>query len=264
MAAVRQDRFAPVSVWGIPLVPLTLEKTLERIDQLIADRRPSYFITANLHYAMLSHGDSELRAVNAGAAFIIADGMPLVWASRLQQTPLPERVAGSDLIWKLAERAAARGHRLFLVGGAAGVANDAARALRERFPALTIAGTACPPFRPLTEVERTALIAEIRQSRPDILLAAFGQPKGEKWIAGNCQQLGVPVCVQVGAAFDFVAGKVRRAPRWVQKIGLEWAYRLAQEPRRLLGRYARNSLFLVRMLVGHTRRPQTVDRPAGR
>jgi N-acetylglucosaminyldiphosphoundecaprenol N-acetyl-beta-D-mannosaminyltransferase len=255
-----------VWVWGLPLAPYTLDGALARIDELVAGRAPGYVITANLHYAMLSAEQTQLRDVNAGATFILADGMPLVWASRRQKTPLPERVAGSDLIWKLAERAAARGHRLFLLGGAPGVADAAVVELRKRFPGLTIAGTACPPFRSLAAQEEADLIRQVRDSRPDILLVAFGQPKGELWIADHYEKLQVPVCVQVGASFDFVAGKVKRAPRWAQRCGLEWAYRLAQEPRRLIGRYARNAVFLARMLIGRPsrRRPRgaALCRPA--
>ena len=243
-----------VWVWGLPLKPYTIEQALDRIDQLIATGKPSYFITANLHYAMVSEGDERLRAANARADFILADGMPLVWASRLMREPLPERVAGSDLIWRMCERAAQNGRSVFLLGGAPGIAEEAARKLVEKYSRLVIAGTACPPFRALSHLEEEALIDQIRASRSDLLLIAFGQPKGELWLARNFEKLLIPVCVQVGASLDFVAGKVRRAPRWMQRIGLEWAYRLAQEPRRLLGRYLRNMVFLMRMLFTRTRR----------
>jgi N-acetylglucosaminyldiphosphoundecaprenol N-acetyl-beta-D-mannosaminyltransferase len=245
----------PVRVWGVPLMPYTLDQAVDRIGALIAAGQPSYFITANLHYAMLSNERPRLQEINERAAFILADGMPLVWASRLQKTPLPERVAGSDLIWKICERAAQQGQRIFLLGGAPGVAEEAARLLPERYHGLAIAGTACPPFRTWTSEEEDALIAQIRTTRPHILFVAFGQPKGELWIAKNYEKLIIPICVQVGASIDFIAGKVRRAPRWMQRTGLEWAFRLAQEPRRLLGRYARNGLFLIRMLFGRTRKP---------
>jgi N-acetylglucosaminyldiphosphoundecaprenol N-acetyl-beta-D-mannosaminyltransferase len=240
-------------VWGLHLKPFTMEDALARIDQLIDERRPTYFITANLHYAMLSSQDERLRKVNAGADFILADGMPLVWASRLMKTPLPERVAGSDLIWQLCERAARNGWRIFLLGGAEGIADEAARKLIEKHSGLAIAGIASPPFRQLTPAEELGLLSQIRDSRPDLLFIAFGQPKGELWLAEHYEKLSVPVSVQIGASLDFVAGKVRRAPRWMQRIGLEWVYRLAQEPCRLLGRYLRNGVFLVKMLITRTR-----------
>ncbi len=243
----------PIWTWGLPLTPYRLADAVDRIDELIDARTPRYLITANLHYAMLSDQSAELRDVNRNAAFIVADGMPLVWASRLQKTPLPERVAGSDLIWRLGELAARRGRRLYLLGGAPGVAVEAARKLEERFPGLVIAGTHSPPFRTLTAEEHSAMLAQIRTARPDILVVAFGQPKGELWVARHCEELGAPVSIQLGASLDFVAGKVRRAPRWMQRSGLEWTFRFMQEPRRLAGRYARNILFLARMLFRHTR-----------
>ena len=254
MGSPPDSKTSPIDVWGVPLMPYSLLRALERIDRLIADGKPSYFITANLHYAMLSAEIPRLREVNSQAAFILADGMPLVWASRLLKEPLPERVAGSDLIWKMAERAAERGYRLYLLGGAPGIAEEAAKKLEARYPGLSIAGTACPPFRKWTLEEEAAIVDRIRASRPHILLVAFGQPKGELWIAEHREKLMVPLCVQVGASLDFVAGKVRRAPRWIQRSGMEWAYRLAQEPRRLVGRYARNIRFLVRMLFSRTRK----------
>jgi N-acetylglucosaminyldiphosphoundecaprenol N-acetyl-beta-D-mannosaminyltransferase len=236
----------PVVVWGLPLVPDTFEQALDRIDRLVAARCPSFFITANLNYAMLSDRDEQLKRLNERAAFLLADGMPLVWWSRLGPRPLPERVAGSDLIYGMCERAAAKGHRIYLLGAAPGVAAEAAVALARRFSGLQIAGMECPPFRPLTEDEQEAQFARIHEARTDILFVAFGQPKGELWIADNLERLGVPLSVQVGATLDFVAGRVRRSPKWMQKTGLEWVYRLVQEPRRLAKRYLENVLFLIR------------------
>jgi N-acetylglucosaminyldiphosphoundecaprenol N-acetyl-beta-D-mannosaminyltransferase len=253
---------ATIFVWGVPFAPLTLDAAVDRIDELVRLGKPSYAITANLHYAMLSDELPRLREVNRRAAFIVADGMPLVWASRLLKTPLPERVAGSDLIWRVCERAAHRGHRIYLLGGAPGIADEAARRLRERFPGIAIAGTACPPFRKLTPEEQEDLLSAIRAARPDLLIVAFGQPKGELWIAEHCENLNVPVSIQLGASIDFVAGKVHRAPRWLQRTGFEWAFRLAQEPRRLIGRYTQNIIFLIRMLFGRTRRRSRIDRHA--
>ncbi len=238
---------AVVEVWGLPLAFLTLEQTLDAVDELIAAGRPTYFITANLFYAMLTDQHKDLDAINRGAAFVLADGMPLVWASRYKGGPLPERVAGSDLIFRISERAAGRGHRLFLLGGAPGVGEIAAEVLRERYPGIAIVGVEAPEIGKSPE-EEEALIGRIRAARPDILFAALGQPKGERWIAANREALGVPVSVQVGASIDFVAGRLRRAPRWMQKTGLEWVFRMAQEPRRLAPRYARTILFLSRML----------------
>jgi N-acetylglucosaminyldiphosphoundecaprenol N-acetyl-beta-D-mannosaminyltransferase len=244
--AAARDR---VWVWGVPFAPFSMADTLSAIEGLIQARQPTYFITANVHYAMLSHQNADVVAINDRAAFILADGAPLVWASRLQHAALPERVAGSDLIFELSALAARKGYRLFFLGGPEGVAVEAARRLTDRYPGLQVVGTECPPFRKPTPEEEEALADRIRAANPDILFVAFGQPKGERWIVSNLERLAVPVSVQVGASLDFAAGRIRRAPRWMQKSGLEWAFRLSREPRRLLGRYASNALFIARMVA---------------
>jgi N-acetylglucosaminyldiphosphoundecaprenol N-acetyl-beta-D-mannosaminyltransferase len=238
-----------VWVFGIPFAPLTMAGTIKAIYALIDLGQPAYVITANTHYAMLSEKDPELRVINEDAAFIIADGAPLVWAARWIGQPLPERVAGSDLIFELSAEAARKQSRLFLLGGAKGIADEAARRLCARFPGLQVVGTACPTLQELTEEEEKALIARITATRPDILLVAFGQPKGERWIHRHLCELGVPISIQVGASLDFAAGMIQRAPRWMQKSGLEWAFRLSLEPKRLFWRYARNASFIMRNSV---------------
>jgi N-acetylglucosaminyldiphosphoundecaprenol N-acetyl-beta-D-mannosaminyltransferase len=253
----------PVWVWGVPFAPLTLKETVDAIDALIEDGRPSYFITANLHYVMLSKEHPDLGPINEQAAFILADGAPIVRAARKRPTPLPERVAGSDLIFHLCELSAQKGRRLFFLGAPEGVAEEAAEKLRARYPGLQVVGTECPPFRKLTDEEHELLLDRIRAARPDILFVAFGQPKGERWIFANRERLGVPVSVQVGASLEFAAGRFARAPLWMQRSGLEWAFRLMQEPRRLFSRYARNAGFMGRMIVhdmlNKSDSPRTVD-----
>jgi N-acetylglucosaminyldiphosphoundecaprenol N-acetyl-beta-D-mannosaminyltransferase len=238
-----------VQVWGLPLLPVTYDEALSEVDRLIQAGEPNYFITANLHYAMLSHGDARLAEVNRRAAFLLADGMPMVWYSRLLRRRLPQRVAGSDLIYGLCGLARDRGYRVFLLGGLPGVADRAAARLVERYPGLQIAGIEVPPFRPPAPEENQRLVERIRRAAPHLLLVALGQPKGELWLAENAASLGVPACVQLGASFDFVAGAVRRAPAVFQRSGLEWCYRLVQEPRRMAPRYARNALFLLRAVL---------------
>ena len=237
-------------VWGLPLASITFGEAVEAVDRLIARGRPSFFITANLHYAMLCDRDPQLADLSGRAAFLLADGMPMVWYSRLLGTPLPERVTGADLLLALCQRAAQRGHCVFLLGAAPEVARTAAANLTARYPGLKIVGVQSPPCRPLSEEEHRALVTQIRQSHADLLFLAFGQPKGERWLDEHCQSLGVPACVQIGAALDFAAGRLRRAPRWMQRMGLEWAYRVLGEPGRLAPRYFRNALFLVRAILG--------------
>jgi len=239
----------PIWVWGVPFAPVTRGEAADLVDSLIEQRIPSYFITANTHYAMLTKDNPDLDEINRKAAFILADGAPVVWSSRLSGDPLPERVAGSDLIFDLCERSATKGYRIFLLGGEVGVGEKAAARLVDRYPGLRIVGVEAPPFREPTPDEHSRLIQQIRDSKADILFIAFGQPKGERWMYRNYQSTGVPVSVQVGASLDFAAGRVKRAPLWIQRIGMEWAYRLWLEPGRLFSRYAKNAWFIVQMTL---------------
>lgn len=254
-----------VQVWGLPLSPMTRVQAAEAVMRLIEAGRPSYFITANTHYAMLTAERPELRPINDRAAFILADGAPLVWASRRGGTPLPERVAGSDLVYDLCEHAARLGRGVYLLGGGEGIAVEAGRKLRSLYPGLKIVGTACPPPGSLSGDGCRDVIAAIREAKPDLLMVALGQPKGELWLAEHLNELGVPACVQVGATLDFVAGRVQRAPRFFQKTGLEWAFRIYTDPARLFPRYAKNAAFLfgsvARELTSRSdRHPPVVDR----
>jgi N-acetylglucosaminyldiphosphoundecaprenol N-acetyl-beta-D-mannosaminyltransferase len=241
--------FETVRVWGLTLARVTTEEMLQLVDGLIDRAAPGYFITANLHYAMLTDRESCLAEVNRRAAFLVADGMPLVWYSRLLGRPLPERVTGADSIYRLCEQAARRGHRVFLLGGAPEVARQAAENLRRLSPGLRIVGIETPMLSELSPQEHARLIRRIRDARPDLLFVAFGQPRGEVWLAENIDALGVPACVQVGASFDFVAGRVARAPKWMRRIGAEWTYRIWREPRRMVPRYFTDAVFLVKAVL---------------
>jgi N-acetylglucosaminyldiphosphoundecaprenol N-acetyl-beta-D-mannosaminyltransferase len=247
-AAKVQDRFqrGPTStVWDLPLDRLRMEGAVDAIEAMVVDRKPRYVITANLNYAMLLSKDESLQAVTDDAAMILADGQPMVWRSMIGRSGrLPERIAGSELIYRLAERGAIRKWRFYFLGAEPGVAQRCADTLAKRYPGLQVAGVQSPPFRRLTEDEQWQQRQAIVDSRADILLVAFGQPKGERWIHENYQALGVPVSIQLGASFDFVAGTLKRAPKMWQRLGLEWAYRMFNDPVRLIPRYAVNAWFL--------------------
>ncbi len=237
-------------VWGIDYSVVNMPQTLEFVDKAIQRREPLYAITANANYAMLCGESPRLTDFTKRCPLVLCDGMPVLWRSRLSQKPLPERVAGADLIYALAERGARRGHRIFLMGGADGVAQAAADRLQELYPRLIIAGVECPPFRQASVAEHEELCQRIRDAKPDILLVALGQPKGEFWIEENYQDLGVPLSIQLGASFDFIVGKAKRAPEWIQRIGMEWLFRTVSDPRRLLPRYAKNAWFLFQAIRG--------------
>jgi N-acetylglucosaminyldiphosphoundecaprenol N-acetyl-beta-D-mannosaminyltransferase len=246
-----------VTIWDVPFDRVTLESAVERIVGLVARRTPSYVITANLNYVMLHHRQPEIQPITAAAALILADGQPIVWRSRLTSTPLSERVAGSEMIYRLAEVARDRGLRIYFLGGEPGVAQCCADNLVELYPGLQVAGVESPPFRKLSQDEQLSQDARIRHAKTDILLVAFGQPKGERWIYENYQRLGVPVSIQLGASFDFIAGTAKRAPKFWQTIGMEWAYRMLSDPKRLIPRYASNATFLCGALVEDWKRQVT-------
>lgn len=240
------------SIWGLPFSRVTTDQTVDWIERRIERGEPGYLITANLNYVMLADRLPELESVTREAAGVLADGMPIVWRSKLARNadgPLPERVAGSELIYRMAERGGKRRWRFFFLGAAPGVAQGAADRLAAANPGLEIAGVEVPPFRRLSDEEEEALVERIAASRADCLLVAFGQPKGELWIHKHYRRLRVPVCIQLGATFDFVAGTARRAPRLFQRTGTEWLYRMLHDPRRLVPRYGDNAVWLLKRLM---------------
>lgn len=229
-----------ILILGIPIDDLTMAEALARIEQMVARGRATHhahqIATVNADFVVKAMHDPELQAILQEADMATADGMPLVWGARQLGLPLEGRVTGADMVPALAERAAEKGYSLYFLGAAPGVAAQAAAILQERHPNLKIAGVLSPPKGDVLEMDDT-IVAAVRQANPDILLVAFGNPKQEKWIAMHRKELPVPVMIGVGGTFDFIAGKIKRAPEWMQKAGLEWVWRLLSEPRRLWKRY---------------------------
>lgn len=239
----------PIStVWGLDFHCLNMEKAIQCIEKIVRNRKPSFAVTANLNYAMLCAQHTRLKEFTRKAALVLCDGMPILWRSKCNKNKLPERVAGSDLIYRLAERSAKTKLRLYLYGAAEGVAAKAATELARLYPGCNIVGVQCPPFRATSEAEVQMQIAQIQQAKPDVLLVALGQPKGEYWIEDHLHRLNVPLSIQVGASFDFVAGNAHRAPKRWQQLGCEWLYRMLKDPKRLAPRYFRNALYLLRFV----------------
>ena len=231
---------SPIAILGVPFDNVTTAETLHLIDEMIASRRPHYFATANVDFLVQAAHDVELRRILFDAHLVLCDGTPLVWASRILGNPLPERVAGSDLVPLLLKVAAEKGYRPFFLGASPETIETAVARAQEQNPTLKIAGFYSPPFNKLLEMDHDEIRNRILQAQPDLLFVGFGCPKQEKWINMHYRSLGVPVCIGVGGTIDFLAGKLARAPRWMQKSGTEWIFRLAQEPKRLGGRYARD------------------------
>jgi N-acetylglucosaminyldiphosphoundecaprenol N-acetyl-beta-D-mannosaminyltransferase len=224
-------------------------------------------ITANVDYLQRFASSSAIQPLFRQAEIIVADGIPLLWAARLQGTPLPDRVAGSDLVWLLADRAAARGFSLYLLGGSPGAAERAAKRFAETFPGLRIAGFSSPQLSESpTPAEIEAVRTAMAQADPDIVYVALGSPKTENLIAALRASFPHAWWLGVGISLSFVAGMVRRAPVWMQRWGVEWLHRLVQEPGRLWRRYLMLNLpFAVRLLLNswRARRPG-VERSATR
>jgi N-acetylglucosaminyldiphosphoundecaprenol N-acetyl-beta-D-mannosaminyltransferase len=227
-----------VTLLGVPLHDITSAEVLEEMARALASGRGGWILTPNLAILQRLVRDEGYREVCEGATIRVADGMPLVWASKLQRTPLRERVAGSDMIWRVSERAAREGWRVFFLGGNPGAAEAAAARLAEIYPGLKIAGTQCPRMgfeRDAASME--GLRAQIRAGAPDVCFVALSGEKQDRLIRELMKESPRTWFLGIGISFSFVSGEVRRAPQWLQRCGLEWAHRLSQEPRRLAKRY---------------------------
>jgi N-acetylglucosaminyldiphosphoundecaprenol N-acetyl-beta-D-mannosaminyltransferase len=219
----------PTARWflGVRADDLTWDELLAHIENLIAEGTPNQIVTVNPEFVMAARRDPEFRAIINNAALAIPDGIGLLWAGHLLGQPLRERVTGSDGVPRIAARAAEKGWRLFLLGATSGIAEETARQLVRRCPGLKVVGTYAGS--PVTQEEAT-IVELVRRARPDVLFVAYGHPKQDKWIARNLDRLGVPLCMGVGGAFDFIAGVQIRAPAWMQRVGLEHFYRLLRQP----------------------------------
>lgn len=245
-----------VDLMGMPVDQLTETDTIDTVLDAVDTGRGGCLFTPNLHHvqAFASGADAEVYERSSqlpGARLVVADGMPLIWASRLRGTPLPERVAGSNLIWSLTAAAGRRGASIFLLGGNPGAAEACAERMRAEYPDVRIAGLMSPP--PGFEHDENAIaeiVATLRAAQPEIVYVALGFPKQEQLALQLAPQLPTTWFVGVGISFSFVSGEVQRAPRWMQTAGLEWIHRLVQEPRRLFRRYLIDGLpFAARMFM---------------
>ncbi|WP_373048215.1 WecB/TagA/CpsF family glycosyltransferase [Vulgatibacter sp.] len=226
-------------VCGIPVDRCTTEAVVERaLDHVAGGEGPLTILSCNVDMVVKAHRDPDFARVLGSGDVVTADGMPVVWLGRLLGADFPERVAGSDLVPRIAAACAARGHSVFLFGAAEGVAEAAAARLREAHPALRVAGVLSPPLgfeRDPQALE--AALAAVRAAAPDVLFVALSAPRQERFVQAHARALGAKVILGIGGSLDMLAGRVRRAPSLVQRTGTEWLWRLAQEPRRLARRY---------------------------
>ena len=225
-------------ILDVPIAMTDYAQAMDVMDGMIARRERGYVCVAAVHSVTLAKTDRELRDAILGSSLTVPDGMPLVWAANMMGENLQDRVYGPELMRRYNERCRDHGHRVWLYGGRdQGSLAQLALNMHKTNPGMRIVGGYSPPFRPLTEAEEDEIAGQINAARPDVLWVGIGVPKQEKWMARMREKLDVPVMCGVGAAFDFLGGRVSQAPEWMQKRGLEWTYRIAQEPRRLLPRY---------------------------
>ncbi|NJK80387.1 MAG: WecB/TagA/CpsF family glycosyltransferase [Chloroflexaceae bacterium] len=238
-----------INVLGVGVSAINMTQALATIDSWIAQQTPNYICVTGVHGVMESQRDPALLRIHNAAGLVTPDGMPLVWLSHLRGLHGVDRVYGPDLLLAVAEHSVAHHYRHYFYGGAPGVPEKLAARLQERFPGLVVAGTYSPPFRPLSAEEDAALMQKINATNPDIVWVGLSTPKQERWMAAHVGQVRAPVLIGVGAAFDFHAGLKAQAPRWIQRSGLEWLFRLSQEPRRLWRRYLINNPLFVLLVV---------------
>ena len=241
---------ARVNILGVGISAINLQQAVDQIERWIGNGIAQYVNVCTVHTVMECQNDTRLRRIVNASGLSTPDGMPLVWLSRLHGHREADRVYGPDLMLALCDRSQTTGRRHFFYGGAPGVADLLARKLQTRFPALVVAGTYSPPYRPVDSHEDSNVLAAINAAAADVVWVGLGTPKQDYWVAHHRSLLSAPVLIAVGAAFDFHAGLLRQAPRWMQRSGLEWLFRLMQEPRRLAFRYlVYNPLFILRVAL---------------
>jgi N-acetylglucosaminyldiphosphoundecaprenol N-acetyl-beta-D-mannosaminyltransferase len=224
-------------ILGVFVNAINMEDAVALIEHWIATRTPTYVCITGVHGVIESLRHPRLRKIHNDAGLVTPDGMPLVWMSRWLGFDRTRRVYGPDLMRTLSALSVSRGYRHFYYGGDHGVADRLKQTLTGAYSGLQVVGTLTPPFRPLSPEEDDAVIAQINAAKPDIVWVGLSTPKQEFWMAAHVGRLDAPVLIGVGAAFDFLAGIKKQAPRWMRRSGLEWLFRLLQEPRRLWRRY---------------------------
>jgi N-acetylglucosaminyldiphosphoundecaprenol N-acetyl-beta-D-mannosaminyltransferase len=226
-----------VSILGVDIAAQSFEEALSALLRAAAARERVRAHFCTVHSVVEAARNTELTKVFNTAELAFTDGMPLVWVSRLKGARGAERVCGPDVLPALADRGRRPGLRHYFLGGAPGTPEALAASLANRFPGLVVAGTHSPPFRAMSADEDAVMMAAINEAEPDVVWIGLGSPKQEFWAARLADRVNAPLILPVGAAFDFHSGRLRRAPRWMHRVGLEWLFRLVMEPRRLWRRY---------------------------
>ena len=248
-----------VNILGVNVSAINMNQALDTIASWITRKEQNYVCVTPAHGVMACQRQPEMKRIFNTSGLTTPDGMSIVWLLQLRGYRYVSRVYGPDLMLAVCGQPFHYRYRHFFYGGAPGTPEALARALQSRFPGLQVAGTYSPPFRPLTREADQAVIEQINATQPDIVWVGLGTPKQERWMADHLGQINAPVMIGVGAAFDFLSGRKKQAPRWIQQIGLEWFHRLVNEPKRLWRRYAQYPIFLILVLsqsLGLKRFPQ--------
>ena len=225
---------------------VTMDEAIETIDILIQSNKCSYVVPPNLDHIVIMETDEEFSEIYKNADLIVADGKPLIWISKFLKKPIKEKISGSDLFPRMCKMAAEKGYSIFILGAAEGVADKAAINLKKKNPGLRIVGTYSPPFGFEKDSKELGKIRDIVVGeKPDILAVSLGSPKGEKFIYKYLKEYGIPLGISIGATIDFEAGNVKRAPKWMADHGLEWLFRITQDPKRLIKRYWNDAIGII-------------------
>lgn len=233
----------------------TMEETLDAVDNIIKQNKCAYVVTPNVDHIVQLEKDKELQAVYKNASLVLTDGKPLIWISKLYRTPIKEKISGSDLFPLVCKMARDKKYKMFFLGAAEGVADKAAENLKKRFPGLKVVGTYSPQYGFEKDKKMMQEIIEmIKEKKPDILIVGLGCPKQEKFMYNYCKELQVPISFGLGASFDFEAGNIKRAPKWMSNHGLEWLYRIFQDPKRLAKRYLVDDIAIVKLIFKYRRK----------
>ena len=233
---------------------ITMSEAVDAIDQLIEKRECAYVVTPNLDHIVIIETDKEFAEIYNNADLVVADGKPLIWISKLLGTPIKEKISGSDLFPKMCQMCAQRNYSIFILGAAEGVADRAANNLKQRYEGLQIVGTYSPPLGfEKNEDELTKIRDIITYIKPDVLAVSLGSPKGEKFVYKHLKEYGVPLGISIGATIDFEAGNVKRAPKWMANHGLEWLFRITQDPNRLIKRYWNDAVKIIPIIRKYSR-----------
>lgn len=235
-----------IKFMNIEIDNLTMQEALSSIEKLIQEKKNAYVVTPNVDHIVRIEKDSELKKAYENADLILTDGKPLLWIANWHGTPIKEKISGSDLFPRLCQMASEKGYSMFFLGAAEGIAAKAAENLTKKNPRLNIVGTYSPPFGFESKPEEIEKIKnQIKRTHPEILVIGLGCPKQEKFMYHYCNELEVPISLGLGASFDFEAGNIKRAPRWMSNHGLEWLYRITQDPKRLVKRYFTDLIIFV-------------------